>query len=189
MPCTTIETCWIAWLRCGWILQAILWGLSSWDKAPLKPCQTISPGVHDSKKPPWTFSLCYRRCYTSKQRPQCQNHHLTPCLGDTGKTNLLRTHHTMKTFQSVMHWEAQTPLSMVKISLEKGHLARPLEWPTLTLQGDLQEWWFRCKWKHLVCRCDQWTVFHSTWDKFCLRGLAEGAKATHYPQYLMEKTS
>ena len=26
-------------------------------------------------------------------------------------------------------------------------------------------------------------------DKFCLGGLAEGAKATHYPQYLMEKTS
>ena len=35
---------------------------------------------------------------------------------------------------------------------------------------------------YLVCRCgyacDQWTVFHSTWDKFCLGGLAEGAKAT-----------
>ena len=35
---------------------------------------------------------------------------------------------------------------------------------------------------HLVCRCgytcDQWTLFHSAWDKFCLGGLAEGAKAT-----------
>ena len=35
---------------------------------------------------------------------------------------------------------------------------------------------------HLVCRCgctcDQRIVFHSTWDKFCLGGLAKGANAT-----------
>ena len=37
-------------------------------------------------------------------------------------------------------------------------------------------------WKSDVCRygctCDQWMVFHSTWDKFCLGGLAMGANAT-----------
>ena len=58
----------------------------------LKPCQTISPGFTKGKAP--LDILCYRRCYTSKGRPQCRNrHHQTPCLGNTGKTNLLKIHH------------------------------------------------------------------------------------------------
>ena len=55
---------------------------------PLKTCQTISAGIYQSKKNPWTFWLHYRRCYTSQRRPQWQNrHHPTPCLGNTAQNS------------------------------------------------------------------------------------------------------
>ena len=118
MPCTTIETCSMAGFSCGWLLQAPSEAYLPKRDVVLKPCQTISPGFTKGKAP--VDILCYRRCYTSKG-----DHSVgTVIIRHPGKTNLLKIHHTLKTFQSVKHWEAQTPISKLKIPLEKGRLAR-----------------------------------------------------------------
>ena len=92
MPCTTIETCSMAGFSCGWLLQAIFWGLSSQEGCSIEALPNYLPGFTKGKAP--LDILCYRRCYTSKGRPQCRNRpHQTPCLGNTGKTNLLKIHH------------------------------------------------------------------------------------------------
>ena len=116
--------------------------------ASLKPCQTISPGIYQSKSP-----LGHFHCVMQDVIPKRGDHSVRtviirhPVSGTLGKQTCLELTTPWK--PGVKHWEAQTPLSMVKIPLEKVPL--PTQLPgkvggiTNTLQGDLQEWDFGCR--------------------------------------------
>ena len=111
--------------------------------AVLKPCQTISPGFTKGKAP--LDILCYRRCYTSKGRPQCRNrHHQTPCLGNTGKTNVLKIHHHENIPKCEALGSPNTNKQVKNSTWERSPCKDGWNDKTLTLQGDLQEWGFDC---------------------------------------------
>ena len=82
--------------------------------APLKPCQIILLGAYQSKSP-----LGRSHCITEDAIPRRGNLNVRtviirhPVSGTLGKQTF------SELTQSVKHWEAQTPLSKVKILLEK----------------------------------------------------------------------
>ena len=137
----------------------------------------LSPRGSPKEKPPWTF------CVTEDAIPRRGDHSAGtviirhPVWETLGKQTCSKFT-TMKTFQSVKHWEAQTPINKIKIPLEKGRLART---GGMTRPSHCKEIYKNegliVEWKHL---CNQWVDwrFHSTWVKFCLGGFAKGAKAT-----------
>ena len=123
MPCTTIETCSMAGFSCGWLLQATFWGLSSQEGCSIEALPNYLPGVHQ-RKSSLGHSVLQKMLYLEGETTVSEPSLSDTLSGNTGKTNLLKIHHTMKTFQSMKHWEAQTPISKLKIPLEKGRLAR-----------------------------------------------------------------
>ena len=143
MPCTTIETCSMAGFSCGWLLQATFRGLSSQEGCSIEALPNYLPGVHQ-RKSSLGHSVLQKMLYLEEETTVSEPSSSDTLSGNTGKTNLHKIHHTMKTFLSVKHWEAQTPISKLKFHLRKIALQGWVEWPTLTLQGDLQEWGFGC---------------------------------------------
>ena len=123
MPCTTIETCSMAGFSCGRLLQATFWGLSSQEGCSIEALPNYLPGVHQ-RKSSLRHSVLQKMLYLEGETTVSEPSSSDTLSGNTGKTNLLKIHHIMKTFQSVKHWEAQTPISKLKIPLEKGCLAR-----------------------------------------------------------------
>ena len=117
MPCTTIETCSMAGFSCGWLLQATFWGLSSQEGCSIEALPNYLPGVHQ-RKSPLGHSVLQKMLYLEGKTTVPE-----PSSWTLGKQTCSKFT-TMKTFQSVKHWEAQTPINKLKIPLEKGCLAR-----------------------------------------------------------------
>ena len=82
--------------------------------APLKPCQIILLGVYQSKSP-----LGRSHCITVDAIPRRGNLNVRTVIIRHPVSGTLGKQTCSELTQSVKHWEAQTPLSKVKIPFEK----------------------------------------------------------------------
>ena len=113
MPCAIIETCSMAWLSCSRIPQATFWGLF-WERCTIGTLPNYLAWVYQSKSP-----LGRSHCITVDAIPRRGNLNVRTVIIRHPVSGTLGKQTCSELTQSVKHWEAQTPLSKVKIPLEK----------------------------------------------------------------------
>ena len=150
--------------------------------APLKPCQTISPGIYQSKSPLGRF-----HCVMQDVIPQRGDHSVRtviiwhPVSGTLGKQTCLEL--TTQWKPSIV-WSTGKPITIKhgKNSTWQSSTSNTVAWQGRWNNQHTARQFTRMRlWlqngKFLVCKhgCthDQWIVFCSTWDKFRLGGLAK----------------